>query len=139
MILAFEVSVLLIFTSYRIEDFHSRQQCLLKNLYFLLSPHQHHRKYANPTICNKIIIGMPYLNFRCNVLCLNAIIPHNAPRLPPIIANPSRVRSGTLRQCFMAQYLSHPYNRNVPILIITKYLMNSCTIFPSCLLAYSQF
>ena len=92
--------------------------------------HQPHRKYAIPTICNKIISGMPYLNFRCSVLCLNAIIPHNAPRLPPIIANPSRVRSGTLHQCFMAQYLSHPYNRNVPILIITKYLMNSFTIIP---------
>lgn len=132
MILAFEVSVLLIFTSYRIEDSHSRQQCLLKNLYFLLSPHQPHRKYAIPTICNKIINGIPYLNFRCSVLCLNAIIPHNAPRLPPIIANPSRVRSGTLHQCFMAQYLSHPYNRNVPILITTKHLINSFSILHLC-------
>ena len=99
-----------------------------KSVFYPPSPHQPHRKYAIPTICIKIISGMPYLNFRCSVLCLNAIIPHNAPRLPPIIANPSRVRSGTLHQCFMAQYLSHPYNRNVPILIIKKYLMNSFSI-----------
>lgn len=70
------------------------------------------RKRIIKRTCTKIITGMPILNFRCFVLCLNVYMPMNIPILPPIKENAKRVASGMRKAFLRALRLSFPIKAN---------------------------
>ena len=78
------------------------------------------RKRIIKRTCTKIITGMPILNFRCFVLCLNVYMPMNIPILPPIKENAKRVASGMRKAFLRALRLSFPIKANPIIFTAAK-------------------
>jgi len=65
------------------------------------------KKYATiAAICNKIISGMPTINFACLVLWRIKSIVMSIATDPPIADHPRRTASGILHACLFAFILS---------------------------------